>query len=145
MKKGLTPSVARKTVLPSLLIYNFLASNFIFWDKLEEIACNFTPAFADEYPCPSTCTYPSAFSVPCQDFSELLAVYHSANYVSMDCIQKAQNSSLVIGLSALQQAQERSEIDDLVHDKDLCKLFILVMLVLQVDEDKSPDQQNPFN
>lgn len=63
----------------------------------------------------------------------------------MDCIQKAQNSSLVIGLSALQQAQERSEIDDLVHDKDLCKLFILAMLVLQVDEDKSPDQQNPFN
>lgn len=63
----------------------------------------------------------------------------------MDCIQKAQNSSLVIGLSALQQAQERSEIDDLVHDKELCKLFILAMLVLQVDEDKSPDQQNPFN
>lgn len=63
----------------------------------------------------------------------------------MDCIQKAQNSSLVIGLSALQQAQKRPDIDDLVHDKDLCKLFILALLVVQVDEDKSPDQQNPFN
>ena len=63
----------------------------------------------------------------------------------MDSIQKAQNSGLVVGLSALQQVQERPEIDDLVHDKDLCNLFILAMLVLQVDEDKSPDQQNPFN
>ena len=38
--------MARKTVLPSLLIYNLLVLNFIFWDKLEEIACIFTLAFA---------------------------------------------------------------------------------------------------